>query len=149
MNDTLLMGVSQSIGKLAKDGDRLSRVHHFALILQLIETMFESAPIYQLHHNIEVTVLLICIVDSHDIRMRESGHQAGFQVETLDKTAISRIPRRENLHCYIAAQGLLVGFIDPCHSPLTDYFKDAVIAVRCSNQSVLFHRSVEPRMLSL
>src|SRR5205807_9761741 len=69
MNDTLVMGICQGVGKLSKDGDNFLYTHHTAFLLVLIKALLEGTGIDQLHHNVEVTILFISIVDGNDIGM--------------------------------------------------------------------------------
>src|SRR5438094_10328358 len=104
--------------------------------------MFERASIYQLHHDIEMPVTFVCIMDGHNIRMRKASNKASFPVKAFHKVAVGSKPGRKNLDRHFAVEVLLIALIDASHAPLSEGSKDSVVARHCTDQIVLFHRQV-------
>src|SRR5438105_5521428 len=101
--------------------------------------MFECASIYQLHHDIEMPVTFICIMDCHNIRMRKASNQTSFPVKAFHKVAVGSKPGSKNLDRHFAVEVLLITLIDTSHAALSDESKDPVVATHATDQIVLFH----------
>ncbi len=84
-------------------------------------------------------------MNGNDVGVREPGDESGLKIKSLHEATISSIPRWKDLDGDISSQIFLMSSIYPCHPPLTDRLKYAVIAERCSYQIVLLHRVTGPR----
>src|SRR6266704_1440207 len=101
--------------------------------------MSQSATVDQLHHNVEMAVLLTEIVDCYNVEMGETSDQSSLLVETLDKVAISRIPWGENLDRNLAIKVLLVCCVDMSHASLAKRCQDFIFTKSGTNQGILLH----------
>src|SRR5579875_17616 len=142
VNDPLAVCIGQGIGELLKDRIHFFQIHRpdaAGAFWHRLYHLFERATVYQLHHNIQMPILLVKVMNGHDIGMRESRYHFGLKVKAVHKIAISGVPGRKDFHSNLPAKILLDGAIDTSHPPLTKGGEDFIIPKCCTNQGILFH----------
>ncbi|MCX7020604.1 MAG: hypothetical protein NTY46_16765 [Candidatus Sumerlaeota bacterium] len=130
MNDALPVRVPHRIADLGQNSRRfVGRKTTPANFQQIIERLgVASVGRDEIHNDVEHAVILVQVVDLHDVRMLERGHHMRLARELLAKLGRTSQRRRQNLHRVFHAHYLVLGQPHLAHRPRAQAADHAIIS---------------------
>ena len=89
--------------------------------------MFERFPVEKLHHDKLLAVGLADVVDRADVRMVESRRSSRLSLKSFNREPILQDAFGEKLERNVAAEAVVVGFVDDTHAAATQLVDHGVM----------------------
>ena len=98
------------------------------------DDVLERGAFHEFHNDEGATVMILNVVNGANVGMVESGGGAGFALETFESLWVVGDVVGEEFESDEAAELGVFGFVDDAHSAAAEFFDDAVVGNRLSDQ---------------